>query len=559
MAARIPAKLVALLTLLMAGSAAIGQDQPLVEYNFDGNLLESGPDTFQVFKNNHNKAALSHELAHSGDASIHLTDPPDDQDFVEFQGYFASQNSGVLSLEFSFLLADADSVFNMALTGEEKYRLHKHGINFWLFYDGEWLRSYSNSIPVKLLQPEPFRWYTVQARLDFRNASYDLHIVDEYQQTAYAGQALIFAPGRHPQHSVTEFSFVGDIQDIHPSDFFIDSFQLSTSNETTPTRLVAPGRKKLFVDYWNEYQARVQGHLQCLPAIDLDDLGIDDEDLASIFSRGEMDKLLELTAGKTFPPTNDTKKLHPKLQALAHWRQSCILLENTATSGSASQSIDRALEIAPHAYIYQLSDIIIKSAGLSPAELLLRMSALRNGDIRTEIALAMMASRYRNTTLPAGQFYPPDLSAEPGSELGELDPSIRSTLVVNNTELAVQRLQHFMPETWEAFHAWHVAMEFQFLGLLGRGDYLEAQALAERVTGTLQTLELPAYLWQERSADIALLLHQPQHAIEYYEAIRSITSLRRVDLKLSDAYYMLGDYDSEKDLRESIYLNFDRE
>jgi hypothetical protein len=59
--------------------------------------------------------------------------------------------------------------------------------------------------------------------------------------------------------------------------------------------------------------------------------------------------------------------------------------------------------------------------------------------------------------------------------------------------------------------------------------------------------------------DTALLLDDPQLAIERYDAARAIALLKRIDLKLSDAYYMLGDYDKEKALRESIYRNFEWE
>lgn len=553
MAGRISTKLVAL-TLVLASHIALAQQATIVSYDFDGGLLQSGPDTFQVFRNNLNKAELSYELAHSGSASIHLTDPVGDLDFVEFQGYFAPQDSGVLTLGFSFLITGEENAFSVALTGERKYQLHKRGINFWLTYDGEWLRNYNNSIPKKVLRPEAFHWYTVRTELNFDVGRQNLLIMDEYGDVVYEAEALPMAPGVHNIHTVQEFSIVGDIYDKVSSDFFIDSFFI-TSSTSLPRKLVAPGRRMLFVDRWNDYQATVQGKLRCLPAINLDDIGIDDEDLAAIFTGNEMDALLRLTSETWQDGNGAVTHLHPGLQALTHWRRACELLEKTGERDPAIDSIEEALAIAPDAYIYRLTDIIIRSHAMDPAELLYRLSEFRTGDIRAEIALAMMATHYEIEPAANG-FYVPDLSTGFSERMLALKPAQKYAVASDPWALSLQQLQAFMPEDWEAWMGWSVAMEFQYMALLGNRNYAQAGELAEEVAMALEELSLPDTIWWERVADTALLLDQPQRAIEGYEQIQSGNAPGRVNLKLSDAYFMLGDYEKERSLRESIYRNF---
>jgi len=556
MAERIPAKLIALACILIAAPAFAN---PLLEYNFDAQLLEPGPDTFQVFKNNRNNAALIYEMAHSGSASIHLTDPIGDGDFVEFQGYFERHDSGLLSLEFSFLLTDTATSFSMALTGEKRYKLDKNGINFWLRYDSEWLRSYSNSIPKKLFQPEAFVWYTVRADLDFEKNAYALRIADEREAVHFAAQSLPMAPGSHAQHSVMEFSFVGDIYDKQPSDFFIDSFRIRSSTHEAPP-LLAPGRRTLFVDQWNAYQMRATEKLQCLPAIDLKDIGIEDDELAAIFKRGEMEELLQLTARSSTHQSVNTQNLHPSLQALSHWKRSCELLAEGNKATAAHQAIEAALAIAPQAYIYRLNAIIIDAASLTPTELLGKVSYLDSSDLRSEIALAMIASHHKIDSA-AQNFFAPDLSPNfspaLGHKLAELEANLKETSTANPTALALEQLKNYMPEEWEAYLAWSVAAEYEYLGMLGAGNYDQASEFANQIVATLSQTNLPSFLWQERNADTALLLNQPQVAAKLYENLRSKIPLKRVELKLSDAYYLLGNYESERALRESIYRNFD--
>jgi len=186
------------------------------------------------------------------------------------------------------------------------------------------------------------------------------------------------------------------------------------------------------------------------------------------------------------------------------------------------------------------------------------MSELRTWDVRSEVALAMLAARHALDS-PGDNSYTPDLSAVFSQRLLELDDAQKRDLADHPGGLAIQQLAAFMPQDWENYHAWSVSMEMSYLSLLGRGEYEQAQHFAQAMTGAMRELALPGDIWRERSGDTALLLHQPQAAIEHYDSVDSPASRGRVTLKLADAYFLLDDHAQERVLRESIYRNFSEE
>ncbi|MEM1152699.1 MAG: hypothetical protein AAGI44_01065 [Pseudomonadota bacterium] len=554
MVARLSAKLVAVLITVFA-QFAWSQTSPYVAYDFDGYLPDSGPDTFQVFRSNLHKAKLSQAFAHAGTGSIHFVDPAGDGDFVEFQGYFEEQSQGHLSFGFSVLLTDRDNAFSAALTGTKKYQHHPEGLNFWMIYDGDWLRSYSNSIPKKIIQLETFQWYTVLADIDFDANTYDVSVSDESGNVLYREKSLALAPGRHDHHSVKEFSIVGDISDQLASDFFIDSVYIASSTHPKPTEWVAPGRRSLFVERWNKFQSNVVGRLRCLPAISLEDFGIDHEALGEIFQSNEMDDLLRLTSDQYRFTERDTEELHPKLQALAHWRHACQLLERGEDVASMRASMEASLDLVSDAYIYQLSDIVIRAPDLAAVDLIVEMGHLRDGDLRSEIAMAMLA---RQLKLDEDRVYfqAPDLSSATQQILFDLERHEKPTTLGDPTQLAIEQLKAFMPDDWRNWLHWAVVTEFQYMALVGSEDYTSARQLAADVSTFLEEMNIGNPLWRERVGDMALLLGEPEMALQQYEAITIERSSSRIDLKSADVHHLLGNKEKERDLRESVYRNF---
>lgn len=554
MVGRVSARFVVLL-LGIAAAGVFAESTRLVNYNFDDQMLQPGPDTYRVFKKAGSKAAIVYDIAQSGVAALQLSDPPFDDDFVEFQGSFPPQTSGRLTVEFGFLITDPAGSFNFALVGNNKYRLGPNGINLWLLYDGEWLRSYSNSIPIKVFQPQTFQWYTVRADVDLDRRNYALRVLDERGASVFEQAELVLAPGRHSVHGVLEYSFVGDIHDRKPSDFLIDNFSITTSNEVAPEPLVAPGRKQLFVDAWKAYQRDALSKLQCLPARDMDDFSIGIEELVEILHTEQMPLLLGLTADAPPDFAADRKDLHPTLQALQYWRKSCALL-SADDIAAAEAEIDRALAIAPNAFIYQLTRNIIRASYLSTADAFAEISNLDPQDMRKDIALAMIAL-HGQAAGDDEQFAFPDVSADLADRLHALNEAQRYAITRRETALVVERLKAFMPEDWEAYLSWYLALEQQYFQLLGVGDYQQAAQFADAVAERFTALALPEGLWRERAGDAALLQNLPELAIQHYEIVKQEDLRPRIELKLSDAYFLLGDFDKERQFRESVYKNFD--
>ncbi len=556
MAGRLSAQLV-ILVLVVASCNVFGKSSVLVHYNFDDQLLQPGPDTYRVFKKGGSKVAISYDIAQSGAAALHFSERAFDDDFVEFQGVFPPQTSGRLSVEFGFLITDQEGVFNFALVGANKYRLGPNGINFWLLYDGEWLRSYSNSIPIKVFQPQTFQWYTVRADLDLDRQSYSLRLIDERGAVVFSQLDLILAPGRHPMHGVLEYSFVGDIYDRQPTDLLIDNFSVTTSNNVVPEPLIAPGRKQLFVDRWKTYQEGALSKLQCLPAKDLNDFSIGIEDLVEILHTSQMEVLLGLTGDA--PPifASDSKKLHPALRALQYWRKSCALL-SADNPAAAETQIDRALAIAPNAFIFQLTRIIIRASDLSVADVFVDISNLDQEDMRKDIALAMVMFHQRAAG-KEGQLEFPLLSDDLTDGLQALTVEHRREIAKPETALVVERLKPFMPDEWEAYLSWYLALEQQYFQLLGAGDYQQAGQFADEVAERFTALALPAGLWRERAGDAALLQNLPELALQHYQVVNQEELRYGIELKLSDVYFLLGDFDKERHFRESVYTNFDQQ
>jgi len=86
---------------------------------------------------------------------------------------------------------------------------------------------------------------------------------------------------------------------------------------------IAPGRRKLFVDRWNDYYKGVLQHPNVIPAIDLSDFGIHANELQSFKREGLVKSLEDLMNGQPFDSAllsnaspNNLRLLH----AISLWR-----------------------------------------------------------------------------------------------------------------------------------------------------------------------------------------------------------------------------------------------
>jgi len=77
----------------------------LVRYGFDDDAVETGPDTFAVFRAAHGRVASAPCFRHSGYRSVEIRDVPGNGDFSELQGYFPEQRTGHVFAHFALLTA----------------------------------------------------------------------------------------------------------------------------------------------------------------------------------------------------------------------------------------------------------------------------------------------------------------------------------------------------------------------------------------------------------------------------------------------------------------------
>jgi hypothetical protein len=338
MAGRVPLAALAFAAILAAAAQAAGPTV-LVRYGFDDDAVETGPDTFAVFRAAHGRVGLSTVFRRSGYRSVEIRDVPGNGDFSELQGYFPEQRTGHVFAHFALLTARPEEELNIALAGPQRFRLGKDGIAFWLSTREGRFVHVSDSIPKKLAPVRGFVWYEVDVAYDVEAGVYDLTIHEEGRAEPMV--ALRNQPGAARQRgsAVDVFSFISDpMEDASDVTYFVDDVSIATSRDVTVAPLVAPGRRKLFVDAFAEYRRTQDDKVRCLPAVSLPDFGIAwsgplgargitllEEALRS---GGQGDR------GSTLPADDARGRV---VGAAAQWREGCAALER----GDAATALDR--------------------------------------------------------------------------------------------------------------------------------------------------------------------------------------------------------------------------
>jgi hypothetical protein len=205
---------VALLAVLAiaAPQEAAGANPPdlLVGYSFDDDQIESGPDTFAVYRAARGHVGLSTDFRLSGYHSVEIRDAAGDLEFPELQGYFPIRDHGTLYAHFALLTTDPRQTFNVALAGPAWFSLKKDGIGFWLQGRDGFLYAYSDSMPKKLAPLRAFVWYVVDLTYRIDDGTYDLVIRQEGRPQPVVARSLQANAANQPGSAVDRFSFIGD-------------------------------------------------------------------------------------------------------------------------------------------------------------------------------------------------------------------------------------------------------------------------------------------------------------------------------------------------------------
>jgi hypothetical protein len=320
-------------------AVAIARGSVLASYSFDDDVA-TGPDTFAVWQGaRHNKGGrgrvrLSESFHLSGHRAVELKDVPGDGDFPELQGYFPVQGAGRLYFHFAFLTTDPSQELNIALAGPRFFQMEKDGIAFWLGTRDGRLVQYSDSIPKRLFVPQAFTWYVVDVAYDVSAGRYDLLIRAEGDAAPLVSLRSQPNTTSRPGSAVDKFSFVGSpFADRSSVVYYVDDVVIGTDDSVTRLPFTAPGRRKLFIDRFGEYQRLLRERPRCLPALGPEDFGLEADDLEALAGAGQSDALQRLLEGPPGTPgprvssEQGPERWRRALTAAAGWSDGCAALE----------------------------------------------------------------------------------------------------------------------------------------------------------------------------------------------------------------------------------------
>jgi tetratricopeptide (TPR) repeat protein len=503
--------------MVLAAGAASAQapaaPRALVSYSFDDDLLDTGPDTFSVFYAGRGSVTLSTQQRFSGYRSVEIRDVAGDRSFPELQGYFPLRTKGKLYLHFAMMTADPGEELNIALAGPQWFTLRKDGIAFWLKTADGYLTAISDSMPKRLFAIRAFVWYVADVSYDIDAGAYDLTIRQEGLETPVAYVRGQPNAASQPGSRIDKFSFIGDPgTDVSNVVYYVDDVLVGADEAIVHQPFAAPGRRKLFVDYWNSAQKTRATHPAPLPAMSLADLGIGPDEAAALRQDRVGELLEEILSGKTARLPDDlAARSRTILQAVLAWRDGAAALA-TGDAELALSKFDRASQLSPSAPLFRM-DAVMALANLGRWD-------------EADLRLAGIVAQWRD------------------------DPRFPATLATIG--IARGDLNVLERQIREGTDASGLVAEEYFLTLLWTGDSIRAEIFAE---GRLaQASGSERALWRERLGDAAFLTGTAERARDLYEA--SLAGHPRpssVWLKLSDVYFKLRDPEKERTFREKVY------
>lgn len=553
MAGRIPR--IILIVILVASpvhsaeSRAESVKVPLVEYSFDDSLIETGPDTFHVFEHAKGRVQLSAQFPYSGYYSVHLKDEAHDGDFPELQGYFPVRRSGHLLFHFAFMVANPDQALNIALAGRQHFNVQRNGIGFWLFLQEGRLFHMSDSIPKPLFQVIPFTWYQVDMNYHIDSGRYDLRIMDD--SAAVVDIKDVANAANQPGSTVDKFSFIGDLwADESSVSYFVDDVSLSADTGNAPAPFVAPGRRKLFIDKWQERQRFLQAKLRCLPVSAPEDFALSQDWLRSNLSVEEQRAFWQVLSGRpasvAMPASVDGWR-----NGIAAWYQGCQELDK-GNAGKALDYFSSAGQALTDAPLLELSRIqalaVLKKWQEVDAALPAALMLWSNTDFRFDVAMGQIAG-LRGDLRELDSWQSVDAEAIPDKDFTTWAEDYFGTnfnakkldgMLENKRQYPL--LQHY------------IIAEQHFFSLLWRGLHNDAMDYAGKMVRHFSALPKARALWLERVGDAAFLGGLRDAAADAYRDSTALYASNRGPLeKLADLAYLAGNAEQERRYREAVY------
>jgi len=257
------------------------------------------------------------------------------------------------------MTTDPFQELNIALAGPKWFKLRKDGIGFWLKTVDGYLRQISDSMPKKLFLMRAFVWYVVDVTYDIEAGTYDLTIRQDGLEAPVAAVRAQPNASNQPGSGVDKFSFIGD----HATDessvvYYVDDVLLGVDEAIVHQPFAAPGRRKLFVDYWNSAQREHASHPSRLPMMNLDDLGIGPAETIALRQDQAGDLLGHILSGAvTIVPDNLSNRSRAILQSVTAWRAGSAALK-AGDAKSALAQFDQASLLASSSPLFKMDAVI---------------------------------------------------------------------------------------------------------------------------------------------------------------------------------------------------------
>ena len=543
--------------LLLSLTAIAAQPAPvLLRYSLDDDGAPGASDATRVYEAARGRVELSRAMPYSGYHSVEIRDTAGDGRFPELQGDFPLQRDGVLFVHFALLTTDSRETFGVALAGPEWLSTRRDGIGFWLQGRAGSLYHMPHGVPKRLASLRPFSWYLVDIVYRVAPGTYDLVIHEEGRSAPLVALEGQINTVRQPGSGINTLSFAGDaIDDASNVVYYIDDVVLSSGRNAGPLRRSYAGRRKLFVDFWNDARRNRVPIPVCLSPADRRDLGMTQAQVDHL-RRQHSASPLEVATYIAGPRIDRSPALPVDLarllEAATAWGRGCAALENGAAR-VALEHFEKADRLNRSGRMYGLSTAFALVRLGRWDEIDARIMELRSAwsdDPRLPIALGMIAasrpdlSRAREWLQAAPPRLPPDRSVS----------AIRR-LWNGGTE---HGLAAVLRETYGAAAGGYIEdaliVEQYFLAQLWNGWFEQAGSFAMQVSRRLRDLGLPDAAWIERQGDAAFLLDDFDTARQrYQEALEQEPGSRTLLGKLADLRYREGNLEGERQYRQRAY------
>ena len=337
--------------------------------------------------------------------------------------------------------------------------------------------------------------------------------------------------------------------------YYVDDVLVGVDEAIIQLPFVAPGRRKLFIDYWNESQTQLRSKPGPLEVMGLSDLGIRSKEIQSLRNEGLWDLLLQLISGKkhrTDIPSDVSAESNQLLHAVGFWRDGCEAMEKGETIGALA-GFERADQLVPSGKIYGMDAVLALAALGQWQEVDARLSRIYSdwqGDLRLPVALAKIGLVRKN--LDEAEQWLRGPAEQVPDELGQgLLRRLRSGGI---NETLLETLRSRFPDNWADYVRDVLIAEEYFFVLLWKNQAPEAEQFAERMVTRYQSLGISSPKWLERLGDASFLMGNFAVALERYEeSLRKDDGNASILVKLSDVHFRLGDLERERFYREKIY------